>query len=90
MDKNDSISFGDHVRIRSTESTVDLGLAGLVGQVDGETTPSVTGVDVIGEMTADCAFNAPVKLALPNVTFPKSVINEPLPVTESVPLWVIS
>lgn len=51
------VSFGDNVRIRSTSLTVERGLAGLIGQVYGETTPSVTGVKVIGEMHADFAVN---------------------------------
>ena|SRR5688572_23009022 len=50
-------SFGDNVRIRSTPLTESLGLAGLSGSVYGETTPSVTGVDVIGEVTNDFAIN---------------------------------
>ena len=32
-------------------------MAGLVGQVYGETTPSVTGVSVIGHLTRDYAVN---------------------------------
>jgi hypothetical protein len=44
-----SISFGDNVRVRLTSLTQQLGLAGLIGNVLGETTPSVTGVEVIGE-----------------------------------------
>jgi hypothetical protein len=50
------ISFGDNVRVRSAPETVSRGLAGLAGQVRGETTPSVTGVEVIGEVTADFAL----------------------------------
>ncbi|MGC1272650.1 MAG: hypothetical protein WBC44_03000 [Planctomycetaceae bacterium] len=52
----DSISFGDTVRVCSTPVTADLGLAGMIGQVYGETTPSITGVDVIGESEADFAI----------------------------------
>lgn len=51
------ISFGDNVRVRPTLLTEQLGLAGMLGQVYGETTPSVTGVEVIGEVTKDCAVN---------------------------------
>ena len=51
------ISFGDHVRVAATPVTTQLGLAGLVGQVYGETTPSVTGITVIGESAADYAIN---------------------------------
>ena len=51
-----AISFGDNGRVTSTPLTVSLGLAGLTGAVYGETTPSVTGVEVIGR-TSDYAIN---------------------------------
>lgn len=51
------ISFGDNVRVRVVAATEAAGIAGLVGQVRGETTPSVTQVDVIGELEADFALN---------------------------------
>jgi hypothetical protein len=50
-------SFGDNVRIRATRETEDAGLAGLTGQVYGETTPSITHVDVIGTPADDHAIN---------------------------------
>lgn len=52
-----AISFGDNVRVRATSLTEGLGLAGLVGQVYGETTPSVTSVEVIGDVGEDYALN---------------------------------
>jgi hypothetical protein len=52
-----AVSFGDNVRVTSTPLTVSLGLAGLTGAVYGETTPSVTGVEVIGGVDADYAIN---------------------------------
>jgi hypothetical protein len=51
------ISFGDNVRIRRTAETERLGIAEKIGNVYGETTPSVTNVDVIGELTSDYALN---------------------------------
>ncbi|MEO2047331.1 MAG: hypothetical protein ABGX16_12255 [Pirellulales bacterium] len=51
------ISFGDNVRILCTPETEGLGLAGLKGEVRGETTPSVMGIEVIGEDKDDFAFN---------------------------------
>ncbi len=51
------ISFGDNVRVRSTPDTVARGLAGRVGQVSGETTPSVTGIPVIGTPASDYALH---------------------------------
>ena len=54
---NGPIGFGDNVRVRSTPNTRDCPVAGLVGKVLGETTPSVTGVQVIGELKTDYALN---------------------------------
>lgn len=52
-----SPTFGDNVRIRSSIETELKGVAGLTGQVYGQTTPSVSGVDVIGESNSDYAIN---------------------------------
>ena len=41
------ITFGDTVRVRSTEETEAAGLAGLVGRVFGETIPSMSGEEVV-------------------------------------------
>ena len=49
--------FADRVRIKSSNETQRLGLAGREGQVYGWTTPSVTGVSVIGSSTDDSAIN---------------------------------
>jgi len=51
-----AISFGDRVQIRSTVLTQELGLAGRIGMVHGSTTPSITGVSVIGLPTSDYAL----------------------------------
>ncbi len=51
------IRFGDHVRVRDTQATREFGLAGLSGQVFGETTPSVSDVRVIGIPAGDYAIN---------------------------------
>ena len=51
------ITFGDNVRVRATPETEAHGVAGRVGQVYGETAPSVTGVSVIGALTRDHAVN---------------------------------
>jgi hypothetical protein len=53
--------FGDHVRIRATPLTARLGLAGLIGTVYGETTPSITGVEVIGDVIDDYAVNVMIE-----------------------------
>jgi hypothetical protein len=51
------ITFGDNVRIKADPATTNLGIAGLAGQVYGETTPSVTEVEVIGSQRAHRALN---------------------------------
>jgi hypothetical protein len=49
-------TFGDHVRIAVTPETTAAGVAGLEGSVYGFTTPSVTGVNVIGRVGEDYAL----------------------------------
>ncbi|WP_309603114.1 hypothetical protein [Sphingomonas sp.] len=49
--------FADRVRIKRTDETKSLGLAEREGQVFGWTTPSVSGVSVIGTSTDDYAVN---------------------------------
>ena len=50
------ISFGDRVRIRSTEATETLGIAGQMGIVNGRAAPSVSNAEVIGKPTKDLAI----------------------------------
>jgi hypothetical protein len=50
------ICYGDNVRIRRTRETERLGVADAIGNVYGDTTPSETGVEVIGELRSDYAF----------------------------------
>ena len=54
--ENIRITFGDKVRIRSTDETESLSIAGLIGIVQGCTTPSVTGVSAIGRSSKDHAI----------------------------------
>ena len=51
------ISFGDRVRVLSTPFTEELGIAGVVGQVYGQTVPSASGVEVQCPLTEDYAVN---------------------------------
>jgi len=51
------LSFGDNVRILRTPETELLGIAELIGNVYGETTPSETSVKVVGELDSDYALN---------------------------------
>ena len=57
MSTNPEISFGDRVRILSNPLTVQLGFGESIGQVYGQTTPSETEVEVIGETDRDYAIN---------------------------------
>jgi hypothetical protein len=50
-------SFGDNVRIRNRPVTEDAGVVGLCGVVYGMTTPSHTGVAIIGSLKEDYAIN---------------------------------
>jgi hypothetical protein len=49
-------TYPETVRIRSTEDTRRLGLADRQAKVLGFTTPSVTGVSVIGPLNDDFAW----------------------------------
>ena len=51
------LSFGDNVRVRATPATENVGVAGRAGNIHGVTTPSVTGVEVVGGLAGDQAFN---------------------------------
>jgi hypothetical protein len=51
------ISFGDNVRIVVSELTTASGHADRVGVCYGMTTPSVTGVEVVGAAADDVALN---------------------------------
>jgi hypothetical protein len=52
-----NICYGDNVRIRRTPETERLGIAESIGNVYGETAPSETRVDVIGQPTSDYALH---------------------------------
>jgi hypothetical protein len=47
------ITFGDKVRVTATDSTENLGIAGLTGVVHGSTTPSITGI-ALAVLSAAC------------------------------------
>jgi hypothetical protein len=55
--ESDFAGFGDRVRIRASSETVAAGVAGLEGEIYGFTTPSTTGVQVIGGAPDDYALN---------------------------------
>jgi hypothetical protein len=51
------IDFGDKVRVIANPLTESYGVAGRVGTVYGQTTPSVSGVEVMGSAESDYAVN---------------------------------
>jgi len=58
----------DTVRIRSTALTERLGLAGLVGTMNGQTTPSIFppgNIEAIGELTTDYAIRVDFEEGVP-------------------------
>jgi hypothetical protein len=50
-------TFGNTVKIKSSPETEKSDTAEKIGEIYGETTPSVTGVDVIGNLKRDYAVN---------------------------------
>lgn len=68
------ISFGDRVRIRFTEKTENLGIAGQMGIVNGQTTPSVTGVEVIGKPSQDLALAVTLEVQTKQLWFAEEVL----------------
>jgi hypothetical protein len=54
--ENAPIQFGDRVRMAHSPETEELGVAGKVGQVYGQTTPSSSGVEVVGNPAEDYAI----------------------------------
>ena len=52
-----AVGFGDTVRILESPETLEKGVSGLIGSVYGETTPSATSVEVIGDDLSDFALN---------------------------------
>lgn len=57
MFKHGDISFGDCVRIVPADSTTASGHADRIGVCYGLTTPSATGVEVVGGAADDVALN---------------------------------
>jgi len=51
------ITFGDNVRVRETPATKAAGIAGRAGNVHGVTQPSVSGVEILGELSGDQAIH---------------------------------
>lgn len=50
-------SFGNQVKIISTPETEERGYANRIGEIFGQTTPSMMDFEVIGKLNEDVAFN---------------------------------
>ncbi|WP_417888079.1 hypothetical protein [Zunongwangia sp.] len=50
-------SFGNKVKIKKTPATEMTGFARKIGEIYGHTTPTLTGVEVIGQSDKDFAIN---------------------------------
>lgn len=59
--KLEDITFGGIVKVRSSPETDAIGISGKIGQIYGETTPSLTGVDVIGGINEDYALHVSIE-----------------------------
>jgi hypothetical protein len=69
------ITFGDKVRVLATAATVNQGVAGQIGIVYGLTTPSQTGVEVIGNSTDDYAIAVMIEGKNNTMWFPRTYWN---------------
>lgn len=68
------ITFGDRVRIRFTETTQILGVAGQMGIVNGQTTPSISRVEVIGDSYKDRAIAVALEAQTKQLWFAEEVL----------------
>ena len=50
-------TFGNKVKVKSSPLTEEKGLAGKVGEVYGQTTPSIMELEIIGKPKEDFAVN---------------------------------
>lgn len=62
-------SFGDRVRILESPETIAAGVAGMEGSIYGWTTPSLSGVSVVGGAPDDYALNVNISLTGQNLWF---------------------
>lgn len=68
------ITFGDRVRIRATETTETLGVAGQMGIVNGRATPSITRIEVIGDSCKDLAIAVTLEAQIKQLWFAEEVL----------------
>lgn len=50
-------TFGNKVRIKNSPETEEKGLAGMTGEIYGQTTPSMMDLEIIGNPREDYAVN---------------------------------
>jgi hypothetical protein len=68
------ITFGDKVRIRSAAVTDAMGVTGQTGIVYGGTTPSVTRVEVIGDISDDHAIAVKIEGRAESLWFAENLL----------------
>jgi len=68
------ITFGDKVRIKPASVTDAMGVAGQTGIVYGGTTPSVTKVEVIGDISDDHAIAVKVEGRAESLWFAENLL----------------
>ncbi len=55
------LDFGDNVRIKASPEAEALGIAGRLGSFYGFTTPSVSGIAVVGSKAEDLAYSISIE-----------------------------
>jgi hypothetical protein len=80
------MDFGDRVRIAAAPATEASGFASRAGIVYGWTTPSVTGVDVVGDADDDFAYNVAFEEPIEDAWFAPQLVEliDHAPGTEAV------
>lgn len=69
-------SFGNKVKIKQSPETIEKGFAEKTGEVYGHTTPTVTGVEVIGKTEKDFALNVYFEDLKESFWFDESLIEQ--------------
>jgi len=69
-------SFGNKIKIKSTAETEELGYANRLGEIYGQTTPSMMDFKVIGELKDDVAFNVFFEESNESIWFAEQLIEE--------------
>lgn len=69
-------TFGNKVRIKSTSETEKSGFANRIGEIYGQTTPSMMDFEVIGNLNEDIAFNVFFEETKESIWFAEQLLEE--------------